>query len=114
MAFKLEVTSKLPFFGRKAAAEETQVPKAQAKAGSASVKRLQLLIAALIALLAIDAVVVAVDTRQGTFGTIYIATVGKIRMLSQRVAKAAQARIEDLPLLSQDTLIAQYPVVVIW
>jgi len=34
--------------------------------------------------------VVAVDTRQGTFGTIYIATVGKIRMLSQRVAKAAQ------------------------
>src|SRR6185436_7883373 len=31
-----------------------------------------------------------VDTRQGTFGTIYIATVGKIRMLSQRLAKAAQ------------------------
>src|SRR5260221_5429734 len=90
MAFKLEVTSKLPFFGRKAAAEETQVPKAQAKAGSASAKRLQLLIAALIALLAIDAAVVAVDTRQGTFGTIYIATVGKIRMLSQRLAKAAQ------------------------
>jgi twitching motility protein PilJ len=41
-----------------------------------------LLIAALIALLAIDAAVVAVDTRQGTFGTIYIATVGKIRMLA--------------------------------
>jgi len=90
MAFKLEVTSKLPFFGRKAAAEETQVPKAKAKAGSAGARRLQLLIAALIALLAIDAAVVAVDTRQGTFGTIYIATVGKIRMLSQRLAKAAQ------------------------
>ena len=30
------------------------------------------------------------DARQGTFGTIYIATVGKIRMLSQRLAKAAQ------------------------
>ena len=26
MAFKLEVTSKLPFFGRKAAAAETPVP----------------------------------------------------------------------------------------
>jgi twitching motility protein PilJ len=90
MAFKLEVTGKLPFFGRKAAAEETQVPKAQAKAAAAGAKRLQLLIAALIALLAIDAAVVAVDTRQGTFGTIYIATVGKIRMLSQRLAKAAQ------------------------
>src|SRR5882672_5963347 len=90
MAFKLEVTGKLPFFGRKAAAEETQVPRAQAKAGAAGAKRLQLLIAALIALLAIDAAVVAVDTRQGTFGTIYIATVGKIRMLSQRLAKAAQ------------------------
>src|SRR5882672_11196280 len=90
MAFKLEVTGKLPFFGRKAAAEEAQVPKAQAKAGSPGAKRLQLLIAALIALLAIDAAVVAVDTRQGTHSTIYIATVGKIRMLSQRLAKAAQ------------------------
>ena len=90
MAFKLEGTGKLPFFGRKAAAEETQVPKAKAKAGAPGARRLQLLIAALIALLAIDAAVVAVDTRQGTFGTIYIATVGKVRMLSQRLAKAAQ------------------------
>ena len=30
------------------------------------------------------------DARQATFGTMYIATVGKIRMLSQRLAKAAQ------------------------
>ena len=92
MAFKLEVTSKLPFFGRKAAVEETQVPKAKVKttARAAGARRLQLLIAALIVLLAIDAAVVAVDTRQGTFGTIYVATVGKIRMLSQRLAKAAQ------------------------
>ena len=90
MAFKLEVTGKLPFFGRKAAAGEIDAPKAQAKAAAPGAKRLQLLIAALIALLAIDAAVVAVDTRQGTFGTIYIATVGKIRMLSQRLAKAAQ------------------------
>src|SRR6185295_7342457 len=93
MAFKLEVTGKLPFFGRKADAEATQVAKSKAKqapraAGGA--RRLHLLIAALIALLAIDAAVVAVDTRQGTFATVYIATVGKIRMLSQRLAKAAQ------------------------
>src|ERR1043165_8732693 len=92
MAFKLEVTGKLPFFGRKADPEATALPKAVAKpaARAGGARRLQLLIAALIALLAIDAAVVAVDTRQGTFGTIYIATVGKIRMLSQRLAKAAQ------------------------
>jgi twitching motility protein PilJ len=35
-------------------------------------------------------VIVAVDTRQSTFATIYVASVGKIRMLSQRLAKAAQ------------------------
>ena len=90
MAFKLEVTGKLPFFGRKAGAdpEATAVPKrAKAAAGS---RTMQILIAALIALLAIDAAVVFYDTREGTFGTIYIATVGKIRMLSQRLAKAAQ------------------------
>jgi twitching motility protein PilJ len=38
----------------------------------------------------VDAAVVAYDTRQGTFATIYVSTVGKIRMLSQRLAKAAQ------------------------
>jgi twitching motility protein PilJ len=53
-------------------------------------RRLQLLIAALIVLLLVDAAIVWVDARQATFGTIYIATVGKIRMLSQRLAKAAQ------------------------
>jgi len=93
MAFKLEVTGKLPFFGRKTAdPEATALPKTAVKpaARAGGARRLQLLIAALIALLAVDAAVVAVDTRQGTFGTIYIATVGKIRMLSQRLAKAAQ------------------------
>jgi twitching motility protein PilJ len=52
--------------------------------------KLQVLIAALVVLLAIDGVVVWLDARQSTFGTIYIATVGKIQMLSQRLAKAAQ------------------------
>src|SRR5919106_2683462 len=51
---------------------------------------IKVLIAALVALLLIDAAIVWVDVRQATFGTIYIATVGKIRMLSQRLAKAAQ------------------------
>ena len=92
MAFKLEVTGKLPFFGRKAEpdAAAPAVLKRPAARAAAGPRRLQLLIAALIALLAVDAAVVAYDTREGTFGTIYIATVGKIRMLSQRLAKAAQ------------------------
>ena len=53
-------------------------------------RKLQVLTAILVALLAVDAVVVAYDTRESTFGTVYISTVGKIRMLSQRLAKAAQ------------------------
>ena len=53
-------------------------------------RRLQILIGLLAALLAFDAIVVWFDARQATFGTIYIATAGKIRMLSQRLAKAAQ------------------------
>jgi twitching motility protein PilJ len=53
-------------------------------------RKLQMLIGALVVLLLVDAAVVWYDARQSTFGTIYIATVGKIRMLSQRLAKAAQ------------------------
>jgi len=53
-------------------------------------RRLPVLIGLLVALLFLDAAVVWYDARQGTFGTIYIATIGKIRMLSQRLAKAAQ------------------------
>jgi twitching motility protein PilJ len=53
-------------------------------------RKLQILIGLLVSLLLVDAAVVWLDARQSTFGTIYIATVGKIRMLSQRLAKAAQ------------------------
>jgi twitching motility protein PilJ len=53
-------------------------------------RRLQVLITLLVALLLVDGAVVWYDARQATFGTIYIATVGKVRMLSQRLAKAAQ------------------------
>ena len=52
--------------------------------------QLQILTTLLVVFLLVDAAVVAIDTRQGTFATVYIATVGKIRMLSQRLAKAAQ------------------------
>jgi twitching motility protein PilJ len=57
---------------------------------ASTARRLQVLIAILVGLLLVDAAVVWLDARQGTFGTLYIATAGKIRMLSQRLAKAAQ------------------------
>jgi twitching motility protein PilJ len=97
MALKL----KIPFLGRRAAPVEGPAPAASAKPAAArggvpligrlsSGRQLQMLIGLLVALLAIDGAVVWVDARQSTFGTIYIATAGKIRMLSQRLAKAAQ------------------------
>jgi twitching motility protein PilJ len=52
--------------------------------------QLQILTTLLVLFLVVDAAIVAIDTRQGTYATVYIATVGKIRMLSQRIAKAAQ------------------------
>src|SRR6185369_2207024 len=37
-----------------------------------------------------DTALVVYDAREATFNTLYVAAVGKIRMLSQRLAKAAQ------------------------
>src|SRR5258706_14909051 len=112
MEFKLDITGKLPFIGRKAApeaeAQSAAKPASQSTGAPARAKRamlarpipligrlgtgrqLQILIGLLIALLLADAGVVYYDNRQGTFGTIYIATVGKVRMLSQRLGNAAQ------------------------
>ena len=96
MAFKLAL--RLPFAGR-AIEEEQQTQRAGGSWMSRPLwligrlpigRQLQILTTLLIALLLVDAGIVAYDTRQGTIGTIYIATVGKIRMLSQRLAKAAQ------------------------
>jgi len=53
-------------------------------------RQLKILTTILVLLLVVDAALVAFDARQATFGTLYVATVGKIRMLSQRLAKAAQ------------------------
>ena len=44
----------------------------------------------LLALLAVASVIVVIDTRVATYGTIYVSTAAEMRMLSQRVAKAAQ------------------------
>jgi hypothetical protein len=76
---------KLPFFGRRDA-DEGDAPEAPRKVAVGTGRKLQILIALLVVLLAVDGVIVAMDARQGTFGTLYIASVGKIRMLSQRLA----------------------------
>ena len=53
-------------------------------------RQLQVLTGLLVLLLLVDAAIVVMDARQATFNTLYVASVGKIRMLSQRLAKAAQ------------------------
>lgn len=53
-------------------------------------KQLQILTAVLVLLLLVDGAIVYLDARQATNSTAYIATVGRVRMLSQRLAKAAQ------------------------
>jgi twitching motility protein PilJ len=82
---------KMPFLGRDAAPAGGDV--ALGKAGVAergSGRRLKLLAVLLGVLLVLDAAIVVYDAREATFDTIYVATVGKLRMLSQRLAKAAQ------------------------
>src|SRR5439155_20148454 len=101
MAFKLAL--RLPFVGRNADAEGASETRATTPAAAgffarplpligrlAIGRQLQLLTAVLILLLLADGAIVAYDTRQSTIGTMYIATVGKIRMLSERLAQAAQ------------------------
>ena len=53
-------------------------------------RRLPVLAALLAIVIVVDAGLVVYDARQATFNTLYVAAVGKIRMLSQRLAKAAQ------------------------
>ena len=100
MAFRLGAL-KLPFFGRGGDPEGATPGAAAGKqatgAGGLPLigrlpigRQLQILIGALAVLLAIIAAIVVVDARQGTHSTIYIASVGKLQTLSQRLAKAAQ------------------------
>ena len=97
MAFKLAV--KLPFLGgaKKAPSSKPSAAAAPAKGkplpliGRMSTGRqLQVLTGLLVVFLVVDAAIVAYDTKQRTIATVYIATAGKLRMLSQRLAKAAQ------------------------
>ncbi len=99
MAMKLAL--KLPFVGRRRAplaAAQAEPVRSRSWLSRplpligrlSTARQLQILTTALVAFLVIDAAVVAYDTRQGTFATLYVSTVGKIRMLSQRLAKAAQ------------------------
>ena len=93
---------KIPFAARNEAAAapaRSQVRAARAPwlsrplwiiGGLPTARQLQILTVGLVSLLLVAAGIVAYDTRQGTFATVYVATIGKIRMLSQRLAKAAQ------------------------
>jgi twitching motility protein PilJ len=60
-------------------------------------RQLQVLTGLLVVLLLADAAIVVMDARQATFNTLYVASVGKIRMLSQRLAKAAQQASQGNP-----------------
>src|SRR5256885_16436905 len=84
---------KMPFLARDGAAP-AQAPakpaRAVAKSPGAIGRKVKLLAALLVALLAVDAAIVVYDAQHATFNTLYVAAVGKIRMLSQRLAKAAQ------------------------
>src|SRR6478752_537497 len=53
-------------------------------------RRLPVLAGVLAFVILADAGLVVYDAREATFNTLYVAAVGKIRMLSQRLAKAAQ------------------------
>ena len=85
---------KMPFLGRDTGAAADGggigIAKPSALSRRAGGRRLQALVVLLAVLLALDAGIVVFDARQATFDTIYVATVGKLRMLSQRLAKAAQ------------------------
>src|SRR2546426_10970646 len=48
-------------------------------------------------LFAASAVVVFIDNREATYGTIYVSTAAQMRMLSQRIAKAAQTGLTGSP-----------------
>ncbi len=94
MGNRLEIL-KMPFLGREAApAAASGGDVAAGKVGGlwrrAGGRRLPILATLLAVLLLLDGGVVVYDAREATFDTIYVATAGKLRMLSQRLAKAAQ------------------------
>ena len=96
MGNRLEIV-KMPFVARDAGAAVAGVKPAGAKPGAASAaapssggRKLKFLVALLALVMIANGAIVVYDARQATFNTLYVAAVGKIRMLSQRLATAAQ------------------------
>src|SRR4051812_32503665 len=90
MGNRIEIL-KMPFVARGGgAAGATPAAAAAAAAPSSGGRKLKFLVALLALLMAVNGLIVVYDARQATFNTLYVAAVGKIRMLSQRLAKAAQ------------------------
>jgi twitching motility protein PilJ len=84
---------KMPFVAKDGAAAAHSGAKpasAPALAQGGVGRRLKFLALLLALLMTINGLIVVYDARQATFNTLYVAAVGKIRMLSQRLAKAAQ------------------------
>ena len=87
MGNRLEIL-KMPFVARGGgAAAATPVA---APAPSSGGRKLKFLVLLLALVMVANGLIVVYDARQATFNTLYVAAVGKIRMLSQRLAKAAQ------------------------
>src|SRR5438309_3482521 len=87
MGNRLEIL-KMPFVARDGAGSGHAV--AALAAPSSVGRKLKLLVVLLALLMVVNGLIVVYDARQATFNTLYVAAVGKIRMLSQRLAKAAQ------------------------
>src|SRR5438067_3706243 len=87
MGNRLEIL-KMPFVARDGAGSGHAA--AAVAAPSSTGRKLKLLVLLLALLMVVNGLIVVYDARQATFNTLYVAAVGKIRMLSQRLAKAAQ------------------------
>src|ERR687887_2089380 len=88
MGNRLEIL-KMPFVARGGGAAAAATPVAAA-APSSGGRKLKFLVLLLALVMLANGLIVVYDARQATFNTLYVAAVGKIRMLSQRLAKAAQ------------------------
>jgi len=60
-------------------------------------KQLQILGGVLVLVMLIGAAVIYHDNRESTYGSVYIATAGEMRMLSQRLAKASSLALQGNP-----------------
>ena len=57
-------------------------------------KQLQILGSLLLLIMVVIAMVIYHDNRESTYGSVYIATSGEMRMLSQRLAKASSLAVQ--------------------